>query len=97
MKLDLKKLCRAFTAAPEEAVVSTEGINEYLVTQVLLPALAGESIQIKNIDCTKFDQEDVRWLAGYYDSLDTQADKLVRFIAPITKIDPIASKKRAFC
>lgn len=97
MKMDLKGLCKQLAKAKEEEVVSTEGGNEYLLKQVLRPMMQSKKLLLKDIDFSKFDAEDLRWLYSYYESLEMQGRKLAQLVGVIGKIEPAACKLRMFC
>lgn len=97
MKMDLKGLCKQLARAKEETSVSTKDGNSYLLEQVLRPLMLGKRLLLKDIDFSKFDAEDLRWLYSYYESLEMQGRKLVQLVGVIGKIEPAACKLRMFC
>lgn len=97
MKVDLKSLCNLLAKASEEANVSTESGNIYLLNQVLQPLMQGETVLLKDIDFSRFDGEDIRWLARYYEALEMQGRKLIQIVGAIANIEPAACKARRFC
>lgn len=97
MKMDLKGLCKQLSRAKEEETVSTRDVNKYLLEQVLQPMMQGKKLLLKDIDFSKFDAKDVRWLTGYYESLEMQGRKLAQLVGVIDGIEPAACKIRSFC
>lgn len=97
MKLDLNCLCRQFAAAKEEKAVPSEGCNSYLLEQVLRPLMVGKTLRLREIDFSQFDSEDVRTLAGYYENLEMQGQKLSQFVGAVASLEPSACKARRFC
>lgn len=97
MKLDLNCLCRKFTAAQEEETGSTRHCNPYLLEQVLRPLMAGKTLRLREIDFSQFDSEDVSTLAGYYEELEMQGQKLSQFVGALASLKPAACKVRQFC
>ena len=97
MKMNLKALCRAFHKAPEEETVSTRNCNPYLLEQVARPLMRGESLRLRDVDCEQFESDDIRWLAGYCDSLSMQSRKLEQVVGAVASIEPAACKARRYC
>lgn len=97
MKVDLSGFCNLLTKASEGKSVSTEGVNAYLLNQVLQPLMQGETVLLKDIDFSQFDDEDIHWLARYYESLEMQGRKLMQIVGAIADVEPMACKARRFC
>lgn len=97
MKMDLKGLCKQLAGAKEEKAVSTEGGNPYLLEQVLRPLMREETVLLKDVDFSKFEAEDIHWLASYYESLEMQGRKLMQVVGAVGNIEPVACKTRRFC
>lgn len=97
MKIDLKVLCTQLSRAKEEETVSTKGVDEYLLNKVLRPLMRNETVLLKDIDFSRFDSEDVKWLISYYESLEMQGQKLMQVVGAVANIEPTACKARRFC
>ncbi len=97
MKLHLKDLCREFGRAKNEETVSSEGVNPYLLENVLRPALQGEAPTLGSIDYEQFDVEDIRVLSDYYEKMWEAGKKLGQFVGAVTSLDPVPSRERQFC
>ncbi len=69
MKLHLKDLCREFGRAKNEETVPSEGVNPYLLENVLWPALHGKAPTLREINYEQFDLEDIGALSDYYDNI----------------------------
>ncbi len=96
MKLDLKKFCLLLSQAKEQPEAD-ENVNRYLLDHVLTPALNGTGVLIGDIDFSRFDEEDIEFLAGYYDCLDDAKRDASRLEEQLSRILPMAGKVRAFC
>lgn len=97
MKLNLKLLATRFSQAKDELFVSDDGVNRYLLEQVLRPNLNGESLYLGDIDFDAFDGEDVSELEDYYDRLELAARALRQFAQTVDRIPPAPDKARTFC
>lgn len=97
MKINRKALCREFQHAPAEETVSTEGVNSYLLEEVLRPALCGNPPKLKDIDYDAFDEEDIGELCFYYEKMWHASKKLRQFLTAVTSIAPVPSRDRHFC
>lgn len=97
MKLHLKDLCREFSRAKKEDVVSREGVNPYLLEKVLWPALREEAPLMGEIDYEQFALEDINSLSNYYENMWKDAEKLGQFVSAVTSLDPVPSRERQFC
>ncbi len=97
MKLDLKLLSMRFSQTEDEPPVPTEGVNTYLLEQILLPGLNGGAICLRDIDYEAFDLEDIEPLEEYYSALFKAVGKLGLFTETVRKLPPEARKARMFC
>lgn len=97
MKLDVKGLCKRLAQAKEEETVSSENCNGYLLDKVLRPLMREETVLLKDVDFSQFEEEDIRQIVGYYESLEVQGQKLAQFVGAITNLQPVACKARRFC
>ena len=61
MKLNLKLLATRFSQTKDGPPVSEDGVNRYLLEQVLRPNLEGDLLRLGEIDFDAFDADDVRW------------------------------------
>jgi len=73
MKLNLKLLSTRFFQAKEQPCVPADGVNRYLVEQVLRPNLDGKLLRLGDIDFDAFDADDVSALEDYYEKLSKEA------------------------
>lgn len=96
MKLNLKKFC-VLLAQAEDLTDLGENVNRYLLDHVLTPTLNGDNVRIGDIDFSRFDEEDIENLAGYYEGLCEIQRDAARLRAKIREIPPTAGKVRAFC
>ncbi len=97
MKLDLKLLSMRFFQAAESRSVSKEGVNEYLLENVLKPYMREENVRYGDIDFDAFEADDLRRLSNYCDELQGAAHKLEQFAGTVAKICPEARRLRSFC
>ncbi len=97
MKLNLKLLAVRFSEAKEEPLVPTDGVNRYLIDNVLVPAMSGETLYVCDIDFSAFDQDDIEALMEYHDSLNLEMQKLSQFAGPVSRTLPAPRRTRAFC
>lgn len=97
MRLDLKLLSMRFSQKKEEPPISQEGLNAYLLENVLMPALDRTDIYLRDIDFTAFDVEDVNELENYYTSLYHEGQGLEQFVQTVARTQPVASRIRSFC
>lgn len=97
MKLHLKDLCCAFGKAEEAETISTEGVNPYLLEQVLWPALRGNAPELKDIDYDQFESEDLSELADYCERLEITSKKLEQFVGAVAGIEAVPCRSRQFC
>ncbi len=97
MKLHLKDLCREFGRAKNEETVPSEGVNPYLLENVLRPTLQGEAPTLGSIDYEQFDVEDIRTLSDYYEKMWEAGKKLGQFVTAAASLDPVPSRERQFC
>lgn len=66
MKLNLKLLATRFSQTKDGPPVSEDGVNRYLLEQVLRPNLKGGLLRLGDIDFDAFDADDVPALEDYY-------------------------------
>lgn len=97
MRLDLKLLSMRFSQKKEEPPISQEGLNAYLLENVLMPALDRTDIYLRDIDFTAFDAEDVSELEDYYSQLYEVGQSLEQFVQTVARTQPVASRIRSFC
>ena len=97
MRLDLKLLSMRFSQKKEEPPVSQEGLNPYLLEKILMPALDGTDIYLRDIDFTAFNAEDVSELEDYYSQLYEAGWSLEQFVQTVAQTQPVASRIRSFC
>lgn len=97
MTLDLKLLATRFSQAKDEPPVPTEGVNPYLLENILLPCMNNETVRLRDIDFAAFDTEDVDGLEEYYDALSRAGGRLCQFAETVQKLPPEAQKTRLFC
>ena len=97
MRLDLKRLSMRFSQKKEEPPISQEGINAYLLEEILAPALQRTNIYLQDIDFTVFDEDDIDELENYYGRLYSAAQGLEQFVQTVARTPPAASSVRSFC
>ncbi len=97
MKLDLKLLSMRFSQAKNEPPVSTEGVNPYLLEEILLPYMNGASLLLRDIHYNSFEVEDVETLAKYHDELAQAGHELSQLIKTVQNLPPESQMFRTFC
>lgn len=97
MKLDLKLLATRFFQAEDEPLAPEDGVNRYLLEQVLRPAMEGKTLYLRDIDFSAFELDDIEALGLYYDSLMNAARNLNRFSVPVSQSSPAPGNARVFC
>lgn len=97
MKLDLKLLSTRFSQKKEEPPIPQDGLNAYLLENILTPALHYTDIYLKDIDFAAFDVEEVNELEEYYSRLYNAGQGLDQFIQTVAKTLPTAGNVRSFC
>lgn len=97
MKLNLKLLAARFSQAKEEPLIPSDGVNRYLIDNVLVPAMSGKTLYARDIDFSAFDLDDIEMLAEYHDSLNHESRKLGQFAGPVSRTLPTPRRTRAFC
>lgn len=97
MKLDLKQLSIRFSQMEDEPPVPTDGVNPYLLEQILLPCMNNETVCLRDINFDAFDAEDVDLLERYYDRLGKEVGKLWQLMDTLRNLPPQAQKSRQFC
>ncbi len=97
MRLDLKLLSKRFSQKKEEPPISQEGVNAYLLEEVLAPVLHHNNIYLQDIDFTAFDEDDVDELENYYGRLHDTAQRMDQFVQTVARTQPAASSIRSFC
>lgn len=97
MRLDLELLSIRFSQKKEEPPVPQDGLNAYLLENILTPALDSKDIYLKDVDFTAFDVDDIDKLEDYYNQLYSRGQGLDQFIQTVAQILPSASSVRSFC
>jgi len=97
MKLNLNLLATRFFQAKEEPPVPEDGVNRYLLEQVLRPNLEGDLLRLGDIDFDAFDADDVSALEDYYEKLSKASQNLSQFAQTVHRIPPAAREARTFC
>ena len=97
MKLNLKLLSTRLSQAEDEPPVPDDGINRYLLEQVLRPNLEGKFLRLGDIDFNAFDADDVPALEDYYDRLYQASQNLSQFAQTLNRVPPAPKAVRAFC
>lgn len=97
MKLDLKVLSMRFSQLKDEPPVPTDGVNQYLLEEILLPCMINSTVYLQDIDYGAFDMEDIDQLERYYDDLSKVSGSLRQLTNTVRMIPPEAHKSRMFC
>lgn len=97
MRLDLELLSIRFSQKKEEPPVPQDGINTYLLENILMPTLDSKDIYLKDVDFTAFDVDDIDKLEDYYNQLYNTGRRLDQFIQTVAQTLPSASSIRSFC
>jgi len=97
MKLDLKLLATRFFQAKEEPLVPEDGVNRYLLDQVLRPVMAGKTLYIRDVDFGAFAFDDIAGLEEYHNRLNNATRSLNQVTLPVSQAKPVPGSARAFC
>lgn len=97
MKLNLKLLAIRFFQAKDGPPVPEDGVNRYLLEQVLRPNLEGNLLRLGDIDFDAFEAEDVPALEAYYERLYKTSQDLSQFAQTLDRVPPAPKAVRAFC
>lgn len=97
MKLDLELLSMLFFQAQEGPPVSTEGVNPYLLENVLKPFLRRETLRYGDLDYDAFEDDDLHRFSEYCRELYDAGSKLDQLSATMSKTQPEPCKQRMFC
>lgn len=97
MQADMKALRRLLEKAPQEETVDSSDVNPYLLNEVLRPMMAGVDLRYGDIDFTRFETDDLRMLAHYYDEIGHISNSLNNLVGKLVEAAPCACKGRAFC
>ena len=97
MKLNLKLLAIRFFQAKDGPPVPEDGVNRYLLEQVLRPNLEGDLLRLGEIDFDAFDADDVPALEDYYDKLYKASQNLSQFVQTLNRVPPASKAVRTFC
>ena len=90
MKLNLKLLAIRFFQAKDGPPVPEDGVNRYLLEQVLRPNLEGDLLRLG-------ETEDVPALEAYYERLYKTSQDLSQFAQTLNRVPPAPKAVRAFC
>lgn len=93
----MKLLATRFFQAKDEPLVPEDGVNRYLLEQVLRPAMEGETLYLRDIDFSAFELDDIEALGLYYDRLTNAAKRLNQFAQPVSRTRPAPGRARVFC
>lgn len=97
MKLNLKLLATRFSQAEDESPVPEDGVNRYLLDNILRPTMSGDTLCLGDIDYDAFDEDDVFALEDYHERLARAAGLLGQFAQTVDHIPPTPKKARMFC
>ncbi len=97
IKLNLKLLATCFSQTKYGPPVSEDGVNRYLLENVLRPNLEGNLLRLGDIDFDAFDADDVSALEDYYDRLSQASRDLSQFAQTLSRVPPAPKAVRAFC
>ena len=97
MKLNLKLLSTRFFQAKDQPCVPEDGVNRYLLENVLRPNLEGKLLRLGDIDFNAFDADDVSALEDYYEKLSKASRDLDQFAQTVARVPPAPKEARAFC
>ena len=97
MKLDLELLFTNLSRTEEYTGIPRDGVNDYLIDEILLPCMNGERILLKDIDFSAFDAEDVEELERFYDRMTALVHQLEKVVMAMRIVDPVAASSRRFC
>ena len=97
MKLNLERLSARFFQAQDQPCVPEDGVNRYLLENVLRPNLEGKLLRLGDIDFNAFDADDVSALEDYYEKLSKASRDLAQFAQTVARVPPAPKEARAFC
>ena len=97
MKLNLERLSARFFQAKDQPCVPEDGVNRYLLENVLRPKQEGKLLRLGDIDFNAFDADDVSALEDYYEKLSKASRDLAQFAQTVARVPPAPKEARAFC
>lgn len=97
MKIDLKLLSAHLDQAEEAAYVPSDGVNDYLLNEILFPCMNREVMHLKDIDFNAFELDDVSALEEFHEKLEDQTVKVKQLLEKMRAVPPAATHLRSFC
>lgn len=97
MKVDLELLAGLLSQLEERPSISREGVNDYLLDQILFPCIKGADIRLDEIDFDAFQAEDAGELIDFYNRMNRQKAHLEELARNVGGIRPTAIRSRAYC
>ena len=96
MEVQIKRLTEELREA-EEDPFEAGAVSDYVMEHIFEPLLRDEQLFFKDVDFSRFSQEDIRDLYNYIERRDAYHDCLRRLNAIFCMAEPVSVKARAFC
>ena len=96
MEVQIETLAKELQAA-EEDPFEAGAVSDYVMEHIFEPLLRDEQLFFKDIDFSRFSQEDIRDLYNYIDRRDACHSSLCNLNAIFCRAVPASVKARAFC
>ena len=96
MEVKIKRLTEELREA-EEDVFEAGAVSDYVMEHIFEPLLRDEQLFFKDMDFSRFSQEDIRDLYNYIERRDAYHDCLRRLNAIFCMAEPVSVKARTFC
>ena len=96
-KINLQTALRILRELPQEAPVSADGVNQYLMEHVIEALINGRRVCYGDLDYSRFDDIDLRRASGYCEDLRKMEWQLGELCLRIKNADACPSRRRAYC
>lgn len=98
--IDVQKLVSAITQVKADTnnTIIERGINPYLLANVILPFLSDKEVDLRNLDYSAFDMDDIYDANSEIEGLSESTRKTFSVAEAVKKAAPVvACKSKAFC
>ncbi|MBQ9719975.1 MAG: hypothetical protein IJV64_04690 [Oscillospiraceae bacterium] len=96
MEVKIKTLAEELREA-EEDPFEAGAVSDYVMEHIFEPLRRGERLFFKDVDFSRFSQEDIGDLYNYIDRRDAYYSSLCNLNAIFCRATPVSVKARAFC
>lgn len=96
MEVEIKTLMEELREA-EEDTFEAGAVSEYVREHIFEPLRREERLFFKDLDFSRFSQDDIGDLYNYIDRRDAYHNSLCNLNAIFCKATPVSVKARAFC